>query len=210
MHRQQEVCEFLCHFLERAQPAAFCGRWEARLINPHVCVESGSLLSPLPLEVAGGTISAVIQNWHRQHAVFALESSAGILLLQLKRYNLEDGAARKNMTRIACRPGELVRVPHFRGSQGLEVAMLPYRVAFVIFHPGASTSSGHYQTALSRCCNAASHTGDGEPAARAFYICNDRQRPRLAQVKDQNIIDQNAYVIGLLRSPNPDPDPPPP
>ena len=131
MHRQQEVCEFLCHFLERAQPAAFCGRWEARLINPHVCVESGSLLSPLPLEVAGGTISAVIQNWHRQHAVFALESSAGILLLQLKRYNLEDGAARKNMTRIACRPGELVRVPHFRGSQGLEVAMLPYRVAFV-------------------------------------------------------------------------------
>ena len=142
MHRQQEVCEFLCHFLERAQPAAFCGRWEARLINPHVCVESGSLLSPLPLEVAGGTISAVIQNWHRQHAVFALESSAGILLLQLKRYNLEAGAARKNMTRIACRPGELVRVPHFRGSQGLEVAMLPYRVAFVIFHLGASTSSG--------------------------------------------------------------------
>ena len=142
LHRQQDVCEFLCHFLERAQPAAFCGRWEARLVNPHVCVESGSLLSPLPLEVAGGTISAVIQNWHRQHAVFALESSAGILLLQLKRYNLEAGAARKNMTRIACRPGELVRVPHFRGSQGLEVAMLPYRVAFVIFHLGASTSSG--------------------------------------------------------------------
>ncbi|OLQ06432.1 hypothetical protein AK812_SmicGene10277 [Symbiodinium microadriaticum] len=174
------------------------GEWSARLTNPHVVTDSGPLLAPLPIEVQGATLQAVIDSWSRQHSIHALTRHGGIVLLQLKRYLFRAGCAVKNREPVLIEPGQLVTLPVFRFNRGTEVEQQQFRVISVVFHLGDNVSSGHYQAALSYCAQSVllDAAADMSCAPWEYRICDDRRRPRRAKVADHQCINHNAYLIG--------------
>ena len=191
--QQHDVGEFVRHVLMKAQPPAFAGRWEARLDNPHVVTDQGPMTMPLLLELTGGDIQNLIQKWHTQAAVHALCSPVGVVLLQLKRYVYADEGPSKLHTKLECRPGMLLRLPCFCEPQGTRSVMREFCVAFVIFHIGSRTDAGHYQAALSAPTTRCPQMQDPSMVSWTFQICNDRQLPRAATARDQELIHHNAY-----------------
>ena len=131
--QQHDASEYLQHFLSIAQPPAYNGHWEARMSNPHQVTDGGALQSPLLLEACGPDLQAAVDTWHAQPALHALCMHTGLVLLQLKRYSYQDGCSCKNQVSILCRPGAVIRVPHFTASAGIQVRHDKFRVAFVIF-----------------------------------------------------------------------------
>ena len=179
------------------------GEWAARLTNPHVVTDSGPLLAPLPIEVQGTTLQDAIDRWSMQHSIHALTRHSGIVLLQLKRYYFHAGSAVKNREPVLIEPGRLVTLPVFRYDSWTEVEQQQFRVICVIFHLGDSVSSGHYQTALSYCAQSVSlgTAADVSCAPWEYRICDDRRRPRRAKAADNQCINHNAYLIGLMHCP---------
>ena len=202
LKQQHDAGMFLTHVLTYAAPAALCGVWQARLCNPDTVTDAGPLTSPILLEVQGRDLQSAVHYWHRQHTIHALTSHGGAVVLQLNRYSFLEGAPRKVCQPVNILPGSTVQMPIF-AARGIEVSFQPFRVAFVIFHLGDRVTSGHYQTAL---CVRRRPESAQQPAhgldVWEFQICNDRCRPRVATTRDLDCIHCNAYLVGLLYSPN--------
>ena len=196
--QQHDASEYFQHVLRIAQPPAYDGAWEARYSNPHQVTDGGTLRSPLLLEACGPDLQAAVDNWHVQPAVHALNQHGGLVLLQLKRYSYEDGRSCKNQIPITCRPGAVIGVPRFTASTGLQVRRERFRVAFVIFHIGDRTDTGHYQAALSVPSPAAVAAHPEAPSAWIFQICQNRCKPKKAVARDQVLINHNGYLVGLI------------
>ena len=83
-------------------------------------------------------------------------------------------------------------LPCFSEADSVELHHRQFRVAYVIYHHGEVTTSGHYQAAL--CFPV-------DPLATSwqFYICNDGTEPRCAAAADLRDILHNAYLVGLVR-----------
>ena len=114
-------------------------------------------------------------------------------MLQLERYGLTDGRPCKNTTPIPIQPGEPVVLPVFDNGHDTELSHLTFRVAYVIYHHGTTTNSGHYQLAL---C----HTKGGASRVQwQFYVCNDNCLPRSARPSDLRDIQGSGYLVGLVR-----------
>ena len=196
--QQHDASEYLQHFLSIAQPPAYSGRWEARMSNPHQVTDGGELQSPLLLEARGPDLQTAVDAWHAQPALHALHMHTGLVPLQLKRYSYEDGSSCKNQTSILCRPGAVIRVPCFAASTGLQIRHDRFRIAFVIFHVGERTHSGHYQAALSCPTAVVPTAGHAGPTEWIFQICQDRCKPKPATTRDQTLIRHNGYLVGLI------------
>ena len=177
LHNQHDAGEFLQRFLAVAQPDACAGGWEVRLTNPHQVHDSGDLGIPLFLHLPGESLQALVDSWQHQFATHALTHHGGCIFLQICRYSAH---VSKNMQRVVIRPGATVTLPTEQ-----------FRVVAAVFHQGQSTTSGHYQAIV------------GKPEAEQWvpYICDDNRKPRKAQRRDLDIVDHNAYLVGLLRSP---------
>ena len=97
----------------------------------------------------------------------------------------------------------LLRLPCFSESSGTACLMRDFCVAFVIYHIGRLTAEGHYQAALCVPDVRTSQMQDPRVVSWTFHVCNDRQLPRVATAGDLELINHNAYVIGLLPLPMP-------
>ena len=201
LHRQQDAGSFCAHLLAYAQPPAYPGEWQARLADPCLIVDSGPLLAPIPVEVQGPDLQAVIDHWSNQHTVHGLYEPGGALVLQLKRYASSSGETRKCITSVCCRPGERIGLPVFLDSKGLDTRTETYRIVSCVFHTGHSLDSGHYQAAL--CTPGAEVVSSPQPCTPpwSYRICDDNRKPRQSRTKEIKHIDSNAYLIGLLRDP---------
>ena len=164
---QHDASVFLAHLLEYADPTAFRGEWQARLIYPDMFVDSGPLRVPILLEAQGPSLQDSIDHWHRQHTVHALWQHCGAVVLQLKRYHNNAGMPQKDAGLVAVKPGGTVRLPVFCSECGLEVETVAFTFVFAVFHLGDSVDTGHYQAALSATssCNQPVVPGAGRPGS---------------------------------------------
>ena len=181
LHQQHDAGEFLQRVLAVAQPGACAGGWEARLTDPASVHDSGDLGIPLFLHLPGETLQALVDSWHAQFATHALTYHGGCLFLQICRYS---AGANKNMQYTVAMP---VFTDHGNACTRLE----QFRVVAAVFHQGQQTTNGHYQALLGRL----------EAGRWISYVCNDNSKPRRANARDLAIVDRNAYLVGLLRSP---------
>ena len=188
MHRQHDAGEFLQRFLAVAQPGACAGGWEARLTNPSRVHDSGDLGIPLLLHLPGETLQTLVDSWHNQFATHALTYHGGDLFLQICRFC---DSAQKNMQCLPLRPGDVVAMPVFTEVGSACTRLEQFRVVAAVFHLGPRTTSGHYQALL----------GKPEAGQCVSYICDDNRKPRRAQSRDLDVVDHNAYLVGLLRCP---------
>ena len=85
LHQQHDAGEFLHHSLEFARAEAWNGRWEARLSNPAVVHDAGTLHQAILLHMRGATLQALLDAWSSQFAVHAITQHNGLLFLQLGR-----------------------------------------------------------------------------------------------------------------------------
>ena len=197
IHRQHDAGSFMSHLLERALPSAFLGTWQARLDFPHMVVDEGLLRTPIMIELQGATLQALITHWSLQHTIHALDSPRGVVMFQLKRYDFVNGGAVKNHHPIPLEPGMLIQLPIFGDEQGLRLVHRHFRVVFVVYHLGPWVDQGHYQTALS-VPNVQCRPEVGSDFTWGFHICNDGSKPRMAQPRDIQLINTNAYIVGLV------------
>ncbi|CAE7234018.1 unnamed protein product [Symbiodinium sp. CCMP2456] len=187
LRRQNDAAEFYAHVVEVAQASIYAGAWEARLDNPHTVSDGGTLQSPVLLHFPGADLTALIHAWHRQHAIHALRFHSGVLTLQLCRYI----GLRKNRQSLPITAGERISLPVFSEPQGTDVRWESFRVIWVIFHLGATVTSGHYQAAL--CLQAGGNW--------VYKICNDAKSPKDPNLKETQHIARDGYLVGLLHIP---------
>ena len=126
----------------------------------------------------------------------ALGSGHGFLLLQLRRYSVEDGSVCKNQRGISVLPGQIFGVPVFLRHDSLERIMRSCRVVFVIYRCGNSVLSGHYMIGLST----PSHLFGLTVRQWKFPICDDNNPPTRASARDMQLMAENGYLVGAVRS----------
>ena len=193
LRMQHDAAEFMLHLVNYAEPSAYIGQWQARTENPPQVEETGPLSAPILLDLPGGSLQGLVDNWCHQAAIHALQCHSGIVQLQLKRYRNALGVTHKCSDPIAILPGDSLILPVFADSASTTLSHRQFRVAYVIFHHGQTTTSGHYQTALSV------PTGPTADSEWQFYICDDGKMPRRAASADLRDIKHNAYLVGLIR-----------
>ena len=160
LSRQHDAGEFYRHLLQRSMPAAYKGHWESRLSLPFQVSDSGELLSPILLHLAGSTLASIIRHWRDQYAITALVKHSGLVTLQLCRYRDD---ASKDSSPITLTPGARITLPVFVSDACTDTREETFLLAWVVFHLGEETTSGHYQAALS-----VPNKGMWD-----FYICDD-------------------------------------
>ena len=189
---QHDVCEFMAHLLSIAEPSAYEGLWQSRLTNPFLVTAADPLAAPILLPITGSSLQALVDSWSQQASIQALTRHSGVVMLQLERYGILEGRPSKNSNAVPIQPGESVVLPVFATNHDTELSHMSFRVAYVIYHRGQSTQSGHYQTAL--CFP----RGGTSCASWQFHICNDDCTPRLAKPSDLRDIHCNGYLVGLV------------
>ena len=193
LRTQHDAAEFMLHLINHAEPSAYIGQWQSRTENPLRVEETGPLNAPILLDLPGGSLQELIDKWSRQAAIHALTHHSGIVQRQLKRYHHSFGVTHKSQDPIAILPGDPLILPVFADSASTDLLHRQFRVAYVIFHHGQTTTSGHYGAALSVPLGP---TADSE---WQFQICNDGRVPRCAAPADSRDIKHNACLVGWIR-----------
>ena len=195
---QHDAAGFFTFLIEQAGPVAFNGIWESRTLEAgHMRIfDSGPLSVPIPLPLAGSSLQACVDERENQATPHALRFDHGVLILQLRRYGVANGEVHKNQCPIHILPGQDFGMPVFLANDSLERTMHQYRVVFVIYHLGNSVLSGHYMTGLSVPARLL-----GLSAAQwKFTICDDNGAPTRATARDIQLISENSYIVGAVRS----------
>ena len=197
VHRQHDAAEFMHFLLGYSQPAAFCGRWEARISRDDSSQgfelrDSGDCFAPIVVDISGGSLQHCIYHWHIHGQLHALCSPPTFLFLQLKRLNRGDSGVCKDVTPVDIEAGSMVRFPCFHNSNDLSTYIVNYEVRGVIFHVGLELLTGHYRAALS------SHEPSA-PDGGVFLLTDDN---RLASRVDSrnDSVNSGGYLVGLSRS----------
>ena len=198
VNRQHDACQFMLHLLRHAKPAAYAGKWQARLTGPDVVVDAGDLAAPVLLDLAGETVPELLIRWHEQHAVHALCSHSGVVLLQLKRYKLEGCGPVKDQSAVRWQPGERVAVPTFSDSTGTQIRFEYFRIVWVLCHVGLHAEAGHYQAVV---CKPNADVGAEAITSWQGWVLNDNCRPRLLAARDTNMLERSCYLFGLVYDP---------
>eukprot|EP00439_Symbiodinium_sp_Y106_P066429 s1533_g10.t2 len=196
-HEQHDAAEFLMHFLAKAEPHAFSGQWQSRMMQldrMHI-QDRGSLLAPLNLDRLGPDLQACLDLWEGQSHVHAMIDFNHALVLQIHRFEQRADGAHKVATRVQVRPGQTVAMPTFAGDDSTSTTVVNCRVSFVVYHLGPTMLAGHYKTAL---CVPGGTLGFG--GGWKFVICNDATAPYLATARDYSDIECNCYLVGLYRT----------
>ena len=188
LHQQHDAGEFLHHSLEFARAEAWNGRWEARLSNPAVVHDAGTLHQAILLHMRGATLQSLLDAWSSQFAVHAITQHNGLLFLQLGRYASHSA---KNRDKLRVRPGDSVAVPIFAEHSCTSLRHETFIVVAIVYHLGETVTSGHYLALL------------GLPTAAGwdYFVCDDNKAPRKARAADLDLVDSNCYLLGLMRTP---------
>ena len=130
----------------------------------------------------------------------ALSCHRGLLMLQLKRYAVCDGANVKDAAPIRWTPGERLAFPFFCDSVGVRTRFEYFRVVYVICHLGEHVNTGHYQAVV--CVPKAEGKGaEAAPLTWSNFVLNDNSKPRRATSADSTMLTSNCYLIGLVFDP---------
>ena len=196
IHAQQDASEFVAFLFSASLPAAYVGRWEARSsfsepIPYMVVADSGTMATPLQLEVVGASLQQSIDLWHRQQHQHALcHPPPQLLLLHIKRFQPSEviGVYRKDRSRIVIQAGEVLLLRCFSNEADVSFYTCRYRVVGMVYHIGSELKAGHYKAALSGAVRNSSRL--------AFYITDDSQP--IVKVKGLPIeAQEGGYLVGL-------------
>ena len=152
-HMQHDVAEFLAHALSRLPSAMLrlATPWQARTRDAVWRVQDHGHSVPLvlqPSELAGKesldgqTVQGMIEAWHNQKDVHALEFWPSALVLQAGRFDFNVGCNRAIKRKYSIMPCTEIMVPGFQHSRGIQWKR--YQLCSIIVHLGDSQSSGHY------------------------------------------------------------------
>ena len=188
LHQQHDAGEFLHHSLEFAQAEAWHGHWEARLSNPAVVHDTGTLHQAILLHMRGASLQELLDAWSSQFAVHAIAQHHGLIFLQLGRYANHHAKIRDT---LRVRPGDSVAVPIFAEHSCTSLRHETFTVVALVYHLGETVTSGHYLALL------------GLPRATGwdYLVCDDNKTPRKARAVDLDLVDSNCYLLGLMRTP---------
>ena len=188
LHQQHDAGEFLHHSLEFAQAEAWHGHWEARLSNPAVVHDTGTLHQAILLHMRGASLQELLDAWSSQFAVHAIAQHHGLIFLQLGRYANHHAKIRDT---LRVRPGDSVAVPIFAEHSCTSLRHETFTVVALVYHLGETVTSGHYLALL------------GLPRATGwdYLVCDDNKAPRKARAVDLDLVDSNCYLLGLMRTP---------
>ena len=127
------------------QHCCFQGRWQARSLNGGRVTDTGNtwplFLAELPTEDC--SVQTIIDDWHSQEHIHALSEAPHYLLIQLNRFDGEDG--RRSQCRV--QTSNTLSVPTYTTDAGQAIQLLQYRLVSFIIHKGVYSTSGHYQAA---------------------------------------------------------------
>ena len=154
LFEQNDAAEFMSHMLLRLRLPSMTERWEARKAEEgrELLRDEGLLHHPIALDIQGHTsLPDCLQAWHSQPCVHALAPHlrTDVLGLQLLRFETrgvrtkDRRAVRKDLRPIT-RLLDNIQVPQFCNSVNLDTHLCEFKVAALIFHRGATVSSGHY------------------------------------------------------------------
>ena len=96
-HEQHDAAEFLMQSLAKAEPHAFSGQWQSRMMQldrMHI-QDRGSLLAPLNLDRLGPDLQACLDLWEGQSYVHAMIDFNHALVLQIHRFEQRADGAHK-------------------------------------------------------------------------------------------------------------------
>ena len=152
-HKQHDVAEFLTHALSRLPSAMIrlATPWQVRTRGTFWRVQDQGPSVPLviqPSELAGTeslgmqTVQGMIEAWHNQKDVHALEFWPSAIVLQAGRFDFNAGCNRAIKRRYTIEPCTEVLVPGFQHGRGIQWKR--YQLCSIIIHLGDSPSSGHY------------------------------------------------------------------
>ena len=180
--RQHDVAEFLDHLLPKV--LGHTGHeWSSRELLPEGVVHRlvGPLNQCLTLPAPSfptPDLQELVNRWHHQETMHALQSSPRWLFLQLPRFAVRSGRVRKNHQPFLM-AGELM-MPVFSSADSLDVAWCTYRICAYIRHHGTSPRSGHYTVVLS---------------GSSQYLMNDDADPKPVDEQISEDTSVSMYVL---------------
>ena len=194
--RQHDAADFLLVLDRQLQADCFSTDWLAFHQEHGGCVDTGTSC-PLALTAVHANASVpesrsrvsetvslqnVVTLWHRQTAVHALASGAQACALQLSRFRLVQGTARKVLFHASI-PHE-IQIPVWHGAGVLHTT---YCLQAMIVHLGESMHAGRYRSVLVR-------------DDRRWYYTNDNAEAVLVhRDTDFREIAQNVYIAFYAR-----------
>ena len=182
---QHDIAEFLDFILPKVVSAGV-STWSSRSSLPDGSVGT-QLTGPLnkcvhlplpPVHVPG--IQELINHWHRQASLHALDRPTPWIFLQLPRFVVSDGEIQK--TREPYLLTGLVQLPVFREPGTLGITWHDYAITSYIRHHGPSPTSGHYTTLL----------GSAPP-----YLLDDDRMPQKANTSELETTSVSMYILVL-------------
>ena len=192
VHRQHDVAEFAMYLIPRISPMGMHGCWEARNYAPRgtVTLDSGSLAVPLPIVLEAGAdlhLQQSVEGWSAQAtARYAMCDAPKVLCLQLMRFRQQGETVHKDSRGLQGLRG-VVHMPRYTGANTLSTALVPYQVAAVQHHYGATPETGHYRTKL---------YGQKLFAPDRCWLTDDAS---CAQPTHPNAHSDTAYIIWLCQ-----------
>ena len=182
---QHDIAEFLDFIIPKVASTGV-STWSSRSSMPDGSVGT-QLTGPLnkcvhlplpPVHEPG--IQELINHWHRQASLHALDRPTPWIFLQLPRFVVSEGEIQKT-----CEPyllAGLVQLPIFREPGTLGITWHDYAITSYIRHHGPNPTSGHYTTLL----------GSAPP-----YLLDDDRVPQKASASELERTSTSTYILVL-------------
>ena len=189
--RQHDIAEFIDFLLPKVAPMG--STWSSRALTPAGEVSTrhtGTLCKCLGLPappVHRPDLQELINCWHQQESLHALDVPPPWLFVQLPRFEVISGRVCKTN-----RPYILagaVRLPTFSEPGTFQVTWHTYNIACYIRHHGRTPHSGHYTVLVN---------------SRQPYLLDDDRTPAAATAEELEDTSVSAYVLLLCRSIGPE------
>ena len=185
--RQHDTAEFI-DFLIPKVASTGVSTWSSRTISPSGEVRTlltGTLNKCLGLPatpVHTPELQELINHWHQQESLHALDVTPPWLFVQLPRFAVAAGAVRK--TQHPYLLAGTVQIPFFCEPGTLRVAWRVYDIACYIRHHGPTPYSGHYTVLIQ----------DASP-----YLLDDDRPPASASAAELEDTSVSAYILVLCQ-----------
>ena len=177
---QHDIAEFLDFLLPKVVSTGV-STWSSRSSMPDGSTGPLNKCVHLPAPpIHAPDIQELINHWHRQASLHALDRLVPWLFMQLPRFDVREGAIWKTSEPYLLTGA--VRLPVFREPGTLGITWHDYAITSYIRHHGPTPASGHYTALL---------------YSAPPYLLDDDQVPRKASDRELEDTSVSTYILVL-------------
>ena len=196
LHMQHDAGEYLSFILPKLGWTACMIQWSCRIQagddSRTLAYNAKSNTQLLALDPPEGlhhpSLQVLVNDWHQQAQIHALDSEVAHLLLQIPRFQVtEEGAVHKHSLLLNFRSTQNIQIPVFVEPDSITVRWVSFAVNSMVVHEGPTPQVGHYRTALMHPNRTGAfwYTDDG---TGAYYE---------AHMRDS--VMSNCYILSCVR-----------